>query len=81
MCRRFWNQKDNTWTQPPTRAREHKQNQTVKVVGSGHSWAPLGLTPSYMVNLDKFNRVLEVDAERKRVRVEAGIRIRDLSAA
>jgi FAD/FMN-containing dehydrogenase len=61
---------------PPT-----LQNQTVKVVGSGHSWSPLGLTPSYMVNLDKFDRILEIDAERKRVRVEAGIRIRDLSAA
>lgn len=50
-------------------------------MGSGHSWNPLGLTPSYMVNLDKLNRVLEIDAEKRRVRVEAGIRIRDLSAA
>ena len=58
-----------------------KQNQTVKVVGSGHSWSPLGLSPAYMLNLDKLNRVLEIDAGRKRVRVEAGIRIRDLSRA
>lgn len=53
----------------------------MKVVGSGHSWSPLGLTPGYMINIDKLNRVLEIDAGTKRVRVEAGIRIRDLSAA
>lgn len=51
------------------------------MVGSGHSWSPLGLSPAYMLNLDRMNRVLEIDAEHERVRVEAGIRIRDLSRA
>ena len=57
------------------------QNETVKVVGSGHSWSPLGLTPSIMLNLDRFNKVIDIDAAQKLVTVQAGIRIRDLSAA
>jgi len=56
-------------------------NQTVKVVGSGHSWTPIGLTDGVMLNLDKFNKVLSIDASAKTVTVQAGIRIRDLSAA
>ena len=54
-------------------------NQTVKVVGSGHSWSPLGLTDGVMLNLDRMNRVLSIDAEARLVTAEAGIRIRELS--
>eukprot|EP00624_Nannochloropsis_granulata_P000873 evm.model.NODE_13781_length_2811_cov_26.473852.1 len=58
-----------------------RDNHTVKVVGAGHSWTPIGLTDGVMVNLDKFNKILSIDAVGKRVAVQAGIRIRDLSAA
>jgi len=58
-----------------------RDNHTVKVVGAGHSWTPIGLTDGVMINLDKFNKIFSIDAVHKRVTVQAGIRIRDLSAA
>ncbi|KKK24799.1 hypothetical protein P175DRAFT_0431041 [Aspergillus ochraceoroseus IBT 24754] len=50
------------------------------VVGSGHSPSDLTCTSSWLVNLDGFNRVLDVSQETKVITVEAGIRLRDLGA-
>ncbi|EAW07333.1 D-arabinono-1,4-lactone oxidase [Aspergillus clavatus NRRL 1] len=47
-------------------------------VGSGHSPSDLTCTSSWLVNLDNFNRVLDIDRETYLVTVEAGIRLRDL---
>ncbi|KAE8402736.1 D-arabinono-1,4-lactone oxidase-domain-containing protein [Aspergillus pseudonomiae] len=47
-------------------------------VGSGHSPSDLTCTSSWLVNLDKFNRVLDVSPETGDVTVEAGIRLKDL---
>jgi L-gulonolactone oxidase len=52
----------------------------VRVVGSGHSFSDIACTDGLMVTLDAFNRLLEVDRERARVRVQAGITIHELSA-
>ncbi|KAL4787499.1 D-arabinono-1,4-lactone oxidase-domain-containing protein [Aspergillus varians] len=48
------------------------------VVGSGHSPSDLTCTSAWMVNLDDFNRILDVNTETGIVTVEAGIRLRDL---
>ncbi|GAB7355133.1 hypothetical protein MBLNU459_g5708t1 [Dothideomycetes sp. NU459] len=53
----------------------------VVVVGCGHSPSDITCTSSWMVNLDKHNKVLDVDLERKRLTVEGGIRLRDLNRA
>lgn len=51
------------------------------MVGCGHSPSDLTCTSSWMVNLDKYNKVLSRDLERKRLIVEGGIRLRDLNRA
>ncbi|KAK3725344.1 D-arabinono-1,4-lactone oxidase [Vermiconidia calcicola] len=48
------------------------------VVGSGHSPSDLTCTSSWMVNLDDFNSVYDVDAQKKTMRVAAGIRLAQL---
>lgn len=48
------------------------------VVGSGHSPSDLTCTSAWMVNLDDFNRILDVNPETGIVTVEAGIRLWDL---
>lgn len=52
---------------------------TVRTVGAGHSWSPLVLTDDTLLNLDKLDRVVSVDAEQQRVTVQAGIRIKELN--
>ncbi|KAF3398395.1 hypothetical protein F1880_006167 [Penicillium rolfsii] len=47
-------------------------------VGSGHSPSDLTCTSSWLVNLDDFNRILDVDRETRLVTVEAGIRLYEL---
>ncbi|KAI9932105.1 hypothetical protein ASPWEDRAFT_109863 [Aspergillus wentii DTO 134E9] len=47
-------------------------------VGSGHSPSDLTCTSAWLVNLDNFNRVLEVSQETRVVTVEAGIRLKNL---
>ncbi|XP_056158309.1 L-galactono-1,4-lactone dehydrogenase, mitochondrial isoform X3 [Syzygium oleosum] len=50
----------------------------IRPVGSGLSPNGIGLSRVGMVNLALMDRVLEVDKERKTVRVEAGIRVQQL---
>lgn len=50
----------------------------IRPVGSGLSPNGIGLSRMGMVNLALMDRVLEVDKEKKRVRVQAGIRVQQL---
>jgi D-arabinono-1,4-lactone oxidase len=49
------------------------------VVGCGHSPSDLTCTSSWMVNLDDYSSVLKVDAEKKTILVEGGIRLSKLN--
>ena len=57
------------------------RGQKVRAAASGHSFTDAACTDGVMVRLDRMNRVLEVDREAGRARVEGGIVIRDLSEA
>lgn len=50
----------------------------VKVIGAGHSFTPTAMTSGVMISLDDLATVRDVDRERCRVTVEAGITLRAL---
>jgi FAD/FMN-containing dehydrogenase len=52
--------------------------ERVRVVGGGHTFNASPLTEHTLISLDRYNKVLAVDRDRKVVRVQAGIRLRDL---
>ncbi|KAI5289818.1 D-arabinono-1,4-lactone oxidase [Ascosphaera aggregata] len=56
----------------------HTQRRRVVTVGSGHSPSDLTCTSSWLVNLDKMNRILDFNKETGVVKVQAGIRLHDL---
>lgn len=56
-----------------------QMGQTVKVVGSGHSFTDIACTGGRMVRLDHYNRVVEADPATGLVTVEAGITIAELN--
>lgn len=56
----------------------HHNKHKIRPVGSGLSPNGIGLTRAGMVNLALLDKVLEVDKERKIVRVQAGIRVQEL---
>jgi L-gulonolactone oxidase len=49
------------------------EDRRVKVVGAGHSFTGLACTDGVLVDLADHGRILDVDRERRQVRVEAGI--------
>ncbi|KAH0565509.1 hypothetical protein GP486_001103, partial [Trichoglossum hirsutum] len=51
----------------------------ITVVGSGHSPSDLTCTSSWMMNLDRYNKVLSIDEARRVVVMESGIRLWQLS--
>src|SRR5438105_9835777 len=53
--------------------------QTVKAVGSGHSFTDVACTYGRRLELDRYGEVLSVDRERLRVTVQAGCTIRSLN--
>src|SRR5207253_5463560 len=53
----------------------------VRAAASGHSFTDIACTDGVMLRLDRLNRVLDVDAERRLAKVEGGIVIRELSEA
>ncbi len=56
-----------------------KENSKIRVVGAGHSWSSVACTDQWMINLDNYCNVLNIDKEAKRVTVEAGIRLKALN--
>lgn len=63
-----------------------RRRRHIATTGCGHSPSDMTCTSSWLVNLDRLNAVLHVNDEhenagRPLVTVEAGIRLRDLSAA
>ncbi|KAL5993283.1 hypothetical protein ACLOJK_014207 [Asimina triloba] len=56
----------------------HEKRQKIRPVGSGLSPNGIGLQRAGMVNLALMDKVLEVDGEKKQVRVQAGIRVSQL---
>lgn len=53
--------------------------ETVKAIGAGHSFTPIGATDGVLLHLDRMASVLGWDLESQRVRVQAGISLRDLN--
>ena len=51
----------------------------IRVVGAGHSWSPVVCTNDFLLSLDSYNKVLEIDKTRKRIRVQAGIRLKEIN--
>lgn len=56
----------------------HERGRRIRPVGSGLSPNGIGLQRAGMVNLALMDKVLEVDKEKKRVRVQAGARVSQL---
>ncbi|KAJ0976159.1 hypothetical protein J5N97_018124 [Dioscorea zingiberensis] len=56
----------------------HQSKQKIRPVGSGLSPNGIGLQRAGMINLALMDKVLEVDREKKRVRVQAGVRVSQL---
>jgi L-gulonolactone oxidase len=61
--------------------RAGERGLTIHAAGSGHSFTEAALTGGAMIRIEALNRVLDADRESGLVRVEAGITLRDLSAA
>jgi L-gulonolactone oxidase len=62
-----------------TRAR--RQGRRVRPVGAGHSWSEIAVPSDIALDLGRMNRVLEIDASARTIRVEAGIRLFELTEA
>lgn len=60
-------------------AQAAQSGETVKAVGSGHSFTPTALTAGHLVDLRSLSRLVDVDRDSHRVTVEAGITIDDLN--
>ncbi|OIV90348.1 hypothetical protein TanjilG_21790 [Lupinus angustifolius] len=56
----------------------HEKKTRIRPVGSGLSPNGIGLSRAGMVNLALMDKVLEVDKQKKTVRVQAGIRVQQL---
>lgn len=52
---------------------------TVRVIGAGHSWSALIPTDDTLINLDRLDQLVSVDAARQQVTVQAGIRLKALN--
>lgn len=51
----------------------------VRAIGNGYSISDIGCTEGLLLNLKHLNQILSIDAEKKLVRVEAGITLQELN--
>ncbi|XP_013393536.1 L-gulonolactone oxidase isoform X2 [Lingula anatina] len=54
------------------------KNKKVKVVGCGHSFSDLVCTTDYMISMKNFDRVISIDKEACKIKVQAGIEVKKL---
>lgn len=59
--------------------RAHDDGRRVKVIGAGHSFTATAMTDGVLVRLDGLSRILDVDIQTQRVRVEAGMTLHEFS--
>ena len=55
------------------------RQQTVKPIGSGHSFTDIGVTTGRQVMFDRFNKVIEIDPAARTATVQAGITLKQLN--
>ena len=84
---RTFHSRPELYIQPETTDEIHKLitlarrcRRRIVTVGSGHSPSDLTCTSSWMVNLDKYAKILSINRKTKVVTMQAGIRLRDLCA-
>jgi L-gulonolactone oxidase len=56
-----------------------KKNDTIRVVGTGHSWSAICINTTALVNFDHYNKVLQLDKEKQQVTVQPGIKLWQLN--
>lgn len=56
-----------------------KTHSKIRVVGTGHSWNNICLTDEALINLDLYNKVLEVDKDKLQVKIQPGIKLWQLN--
>ncbi len=56
-----------------------QQFSKIRLVGSAHSWSDHFTTDELLLNLDKYNRVLELNEAAKTIKVQAGIKLWQLN--
>ncbi|WP_281319658.1 D-arabinono-1,4-lactone oxidase [Polyangium sp. y55x31] len=57
-----------------------RESTRLRAVGGGHTFNASPLTNGTMLSLDRYTKVLSIDEVTRRVRVQTGIRLRDLTA-
>ena len=62
-----------------TVASARERGETVKVVGSGHSFTSIALTQGRLVSLENMSGIVGVDTDAQRVTVKAGTTLADLN--
>lgn len=55
-------------------ARQNKKQ--IRVVGSGHSWSDLIKTTDYLINLDQYNKVIDLDSEKMLLHIQSGAKLK-----
>lgn len=55
------------------------KSEQLRVVGTGHSWSTICTTNQNLLNLDRYNKVLQVDKEKLQVTVQPGIKLWQLN--
>ena len=58
--------------------RARTRHKSIRVVGAGHSWSDIVCTGDFLVSLVRLNALIAIDATRKTVTVQAGMRVADL---
>ncbi len=56
-----------------------RSSEKLRVVGSGHSWSEAIVTDDTLVSLKNLREVVEVDAERKQITAQAGIKLFEIN--
>jgi len=55
-----------------------QEKEKIRFLGSSHSWSDLICTSGYLVNTDKLNKIIKINKHARTVKVECGIKIKNL---
>lgn len=56
-----------------------KKHNKIRLVGTAHSWNEICVADEALVNLDFYDRILQIDKNAKTIRVQAGVKLKKLN--
>jgi sugar-1,4-lactone oxidase-like protein len=57
----------------------NEEKKRLRTFGTGHSWSPVCLSDNYLMNLDRYNELIDLNKDKNQVTIQSGMKLWQLN--